>query len=110
MYITVKSIKRNLGFKGIEISDIVIALPMIILFSFISAIGDLNHSKNVVKWIIMKIVKKNQNAANPAFHSQSLLLKESIIAANKAIHNQAKIHFHKYFFTPHFSSSDNNNQ
>ena len=32
MYITVKSIQRNLGFKGIEISDIVIALPMIILF------------------------------------------------------------------------------
>lgn len=32
MYITVKSIKRDLGFKGIEISDIVIALPMIILF------------------------------------------------------------------------------
>ena len=32
MYITVNSIKRNLGFKGIEISDIVIALPMIILF------------------------------------------------------------------------------
>lgn len=32
MYITVKSIKRNLGFKGVEISDIVIALPMIILF------------------------------------------------------------------------------
>ena len=32
MYITVKSIKRNLGLKGIEISDIVIALPMIILF------------------------------------------------------------------------------
>lgn len=32
MYITVKSIKRNLGFKGIEISDIVIALPILILF------------------------------------------------------------------------------
>lgn len=32
MYITVKTIKRNLGFKGIEISDIVIALPLIILF------------------------------------------------------------------------------
>lgn len=32
MYITLKSIKRNLGFKGIEISDIIIALPMIILF------------------------------------------------------------------------------
>lgn len=32
MYITLKSIKRNLGFKGIEISDIVIALPMIFLF------------------------------------------------------------------------------
>ena len=32
MYITLKSIKRNLGFKGIEISDIVIAFPLIILF------------------------------------------------------------------------------
>ena len=32
MYITVKSIKRDLGFKGIEITDIVIALPIIILF------------------------------------------------------------------------------
>lgn len=32
MYITVKSIKRDLGFKGIEISDIIIALPIIILF------------------------------------------------------------------------------
>ena len=32
MYITVKTIKRNLGFKGIEISDVAIALPMIILF------------------------------------------------------------------------------
>jgi len=32
MYITVKSIKRNLGFKGIEVSDIIIALPMIITF------------------------------------------------------------------------------
>ena len=28
MYITVKSIKRNLGFKGIEIPDIIIALPI----------------------------------------------------------------------------------
>ena len=32
MYITVKSIKRELGFKGIEITDIIIALPIIILF------------------------------------------------------------------------------
>ena len=32
MYITLKSIKRNLGFKGIELSDIAIALPIIILF------------------------------------------------------------------------------
>lgn len=32
MYITVKSIKRNLGFKGIEISDIFIGLPIIFLF------------------------------------------------------------------------------
>lgn len=32
MYITVKSIKRNLGFKGIELSDIIIALPVLIIF------------------------------------------------------------------------------
>ena len=32
MYITLKSIKRNLGFKGIEISDIIIALPIVVLF------------------------------------------------------------------------------
>ena len=32
MYITVKSIKRNLGFKGIEISDVVIGLPLILGF------------------------------------------------------------------------------
>lgn len=32
MYITVKSIKRNLGFKGIEISDLIIGLPIIFLF------------------------------------------------------------------------------
>lgn len=32
MYITVKSIKKNLGFKGIEVSDIIIALPVLIIF------------------------------------------------------------------------------
>ena len=32
MYITVKSIKRDLGFKGIEVSDIIIALPVLIIF------------------------------------------------------------------------------
>lgn len=32
MYITVKSIKRNLGFKGIEISDVVIGLSLILGF------------------------------------------------------------------------------
>ena len=32
MYITVKSIKRDLGFKGIEIQDVIIALPIVILF------------------------------------------------------------------------------
>lgn len=32
MYITLKDIKRNLGFKGIEIVDIIIALPIIFLF------------------------------------------------------------------------------
>ena len=32
MYITLKSIKRNLGFRGIEITDIIIAVPIIFLF------------------------------------------------------------------------------
>ena len=32
MYITLKSIKRDLGFKGIEIPDILIAFPIIIFF------------------------------------------------------------------------------
>ena len=32
MYITLKSIKRNLGFKGIEITDIIVAVPIIFLF------------------------------------------------------------------------------
>lgn len=32
MYITLKSIKRNFGFKGIEIADLIIAFPIIVLF------------------------------------------------------------------------------
>lgn len=32
MYITVSSIKRNLGFKGLEISDLLISFPFIVLF------------------------------------------------------------------------------
>lgn len=40
MYITVKSIKRNLGFKGIEIADLIIGVPLffliLLLFSFSS--------------------------------------------------------------------------
>jgi len=32
MYITVASVKRNLGFKGLEINDFVIASPFIVLF------------------------------------------------------------------------------
>lgn len=38
MYITVKSIKRNLGFKGIEVADLIIGVPLffliLLLFSF----------------------------------------------------------------------------
>ena len=45
MYITLKSIKRNLGFKGIEIQDVIIALPIVILF-----IVFLFQSKN--SWMI----------------------------------------------------------
>lgn len=40
MYITVKSIKRNLGFKGIEVADLIIGVPIffliLLLFSFSS--------------------------------------------------------------------------
>lgn len=40
MYITVKTIKRDLGFKGIEISDVIIGFPIIaiciLMFSFSS--------------------------------------------------------------------------
>lgn len=32
MYITLKSIKRNLGFKGIEIQDFIIAFPIVVIF------------------------------------------------------------------------------
>ena len=32
MYITVASVKRNLGFKGLEISDLLISFPFIALF------------------------------------------------------------------------------
>lgn len=32
MYITVSSVKRNLGFKGLEISDLLISIPFIALF------------------------------------------------------------------------------
>lgn len=37
MYITLKSIKRNLGFKGMEIADFVIGIPIVILFIIIFA-------------------------------------------------------------------------
>ena len=32
MYITLKSIKRSLGFKGLEIHDFLIAIPFFVLF------------------------------------------------------------------------------
>ena len=32
MYITVSSIKRNYGFKGVELSDLIIGLPIILIF------------------------------------------------------------------------------
>lgn len=35
MYITLSSIKRNLGFKGLEISDLIIGFPFLILFLII---------------------------------------------------------------------------
>lgn len=38
MYITVKTIKRNLGFKGIELNDILIGFPMITIFVLMFAL------------------------------------------------------------------------
>ena len=32
MYITLSSVKRSLGFKGLEVNDLIIAFPLIILF------------------------------------------------------------------------------
>ena len=32
MYITVKTIKRNMGFKGIEIEDFIIGIPIALIF------------------------------------------------------------------------------
>lgn len=32
MYITVKTIKRDLGFKGIQISDVLLGFPIVALF------------------------------------------------------------------------------
>lgn len=32
MYITVASVKRNLGFKGLEVSDLLISFPFIAIF------------------------------------------------------------------------------
>jgi len=35
MYIVVNSLKRNLGFKGIEINDLLIGVPIIFTFLFL---------------------------------------------------------------------------
>lgn len=35
MYITVKSVKRSLGFKGIEIMDLIIGFPVLIFILFL---------------------------------------------------------------------------
>ena len=32
MYITVASIKKNLGFKGLEINDLIIGIPVLFFF------------------------------------------------------------------------------
>lgn len=32
MYITVKTIKRNFGFRGVELYDLIIGVPIILLF------------------------------------------------------------------------------
>ena len=35
MYITVKSVKRSLGFKGIEITDLIIGFPALVFILFL---------------------------------------------------------------------------
>lgn len=41
MYITVKTLKRNLGFKGIELNDVLIGFPIFILFIILFALTPL---------------------------------------------------------------------
>lgn len=41
MYITVATVKRNLGFKGLEVSDLIIAFPFISLFLILFCFTDL---------------------------------------------------------------------
>ena len=41
MYITVKTLKRNLGFKGIELNDVLIGFPIFILFIVLFALTPL---------------------------------------------------------------------
>ena len=59
MYITLKSIKRNLGFKGIEISDIVIALPIITLFIILFCFTPLKIPA-IVGLLPINVSKKNR--------------------------------------------------
>ena len=40
MYITVKTIKRDLGFKGIELADIIIGFPIATIFILLFSLSD----------------------------------------------------------------------
>ena len=60
MYITLKSIKRNLGFKGIEISDIVIALPIITLFIILFCFTPLKIP--AIVGLMIGVLKKQKTA------------------------------------------------
>lgn len=66
MYITVKSIKRKVGFKGIEATDLIIGLPLLfillIMFSFSSlrAVSIIFFVISVFMFLPVNLSKKNR--------------------------------------------------
>jgi len=56
MYITVKSIKRNLGFKGIELLDIAIGVPIVLLFIILFCFTSLKIPSLI--FLMIRLVRK----------------------------------------------------
>ncbi len=76
MYITLKTIKRNLGFKGIEISDILIAFPLIVLVIILFAFTPLKIPAVVILMIgIFCLLPVNVSKKNRMYKVLILIFK-----------------------------------